>query len=54
MYDVWVLDFISNTLLFFRAGMSRKKATRLMKRWNRMDKNSVALLLPTGFNPLDF
>lgn len=49
MFDVWTIDFVSGEKRLWKAELSRKKAKRLAKRFNKEDPFSLAIVVPLGF-----
>jgi hypothetical protein len=49
MYDVWIIDFVANEKRLYRGELSWKKARKLTRKLNKLDRYSLAVTLPFGF-----
>jgi hypothetical protein len=50
MFDVWVIDFVSSERRLLRSELSWKQARKCVKKLNKSDPFSLAVVVPLGFS----
>lgn len=50
MFDLWIIDFITNERRLVASELSYKKAKRIARKSNKRDRFSLVIVVPLGFS----